>query len=116
MVTQEFEPFTSPYQVGGGLGFNHPTYVKRQADTELYQGLKQGEFCYVFNARQMGKSSLRLQAMYRLREEGVACVSLDLTNIGTSDVTSEQWYRGLCFELGRKLRLGKHLVALLKKF
>lgn len=108
MVTQEFEPFTSPYQVGGGLGFNHPTYVKRQADTELYQGLKQGQFCYVFNARQMGKSSLRLQAMHRLREEGIACVSLDLTNIGTSDVTSEQWYRGLCFELGRKLRLGKH--------
>lgn len=109
MITREFEAFTSPYQVGGGLGFNHPTYVKRQADTELYEGLKHGEFCYVFNARQMGKSSLRLQTMYRLREEGIICVSVDLTNIGTGDVTPEQWYRGLCLELARKLNLSQKI-------
>ncbi len=104
-----FEPSTLPYQVGGGLSFNHPTYVKRQADTDLYKGLKKGEFCYVFNARQMGKSSLRLQAMHTLHQEGIACVSVDLTNIGTSEVTSDQWYRGLCYELVRKFRLKKQV-------
>jgi hypothetical protein len=105
MSTQQFEPSTFPYQVGGGLGFNHPTYVKRQADAELYYWLKQGEFCYIFNARQMGKTSLRLQTMHRLREEGITCVSVDLTNIGINEVTQEQWYRGLCFELARKFNL-----------
>jgi bacillopeptidase F (M6 metalloprotease family) len=45
------------YQVGGSLPFNAPTYVRRQADEALFQGLLRGEFCYVFNARQMGKSS-----------------------------------------------------------
>jgi len=109
MNIDPFESLTSPYQVGGGLGFNHPTYVKRQADTELYKGLKKGEFCYIFNARQMGKSSLRLQAMYRLRQEGMACVSIDLTNIGTAKVTPEQWYQGLCFELLRKFQLRKEV-------
>ncbi|NBD33794.1 MAG: hypothetical protein GVY17_12735 [Cyanobacteria bacterium] len=109
MKTDRLELFTSPYQVGGGLGFNHPTYVTRQADTELYKGLKKGEFCYVFNARQMGKSSLRLQAMHRLRQDGIACVSIDLTNIGTGNVTPEQWYRGLCFELLRKFQLRKQI-------
>jgi hypothetical protein len=32
------------YQVGGDLRFQHPSYVRRQADEELYQGLKAGEF------------------------------------------------------------------------
>lgn len=105
MMTEDSQLSISPYQVGGGLGFNHPTYVKRQADVELYAGLKKREFCYVFNSRQMGKSSLRLQIMYRLHQEGITCVSVDLSNIGTNNITSEQWYRGLCFELVRKLKL-----------
>ncbi|MFP4254095.1 MAG: AAA-like domain-containing protein [Halothece sp.] len=109
MCASGFENFNDPYQVGGGLSFNHPTYVKRGGDTDLYQRLKKGEFCYVFNSRQVGKSSLRLQIMYHLRQEGITCVSIDLTNMGTVEVTSEQWYCGLCFELARKLQLRKIL-------
>ena len=52
------------YQVGGSLAPGAPTYVVRQADRELYQALRSGDFCYIFNARQMGKSSLRIKLAY----------------------------------------------------
>ena len=48
---------------GGSLEVNDPTYVIRQADRDFYDGLKAGEFCYVLNSRQMGKSSLRVRTM-----------------------------------------------------
>lgn len=91
-----------PYKVGGGLRFNHPTYIRRQADQQLYDSLIAGEFCYIFDSRQMGKSSLRVQTMHRLQLSGVVSVSVDLTTIGSEVVMAEQWYRGVFVELMRK--------------
>lgn len=66
------------YQVGGSLSVDAPTYINRQADRELLTYLEQGDFCYVFNSRQMGKSSLLIRTkrfFYRVKY-----ISLDNLN------------------------------------
>ncbi|MGK7944925.1 MAG: CHASE2 domain-containing protein [Microcystaceae cyanobacterium] len=86
---------TYEYQVGGSLGSQAPSYVKRQADSTFYQALKAGEFCYVLNSRQMGKSSLRVRTIQRLQTEGTVCAFIDLTGMGKEDVTPAKWYAGI---------------------
>ncbi len=83
------------YYIGGSLPINATSYVNRLADNDLYQGLKNGDFCYVLNSRQMGKSSLRVKTIQRLQQENIACVTIDMTEIGTHDITPSEWYASI---------------------
>jgi hypothetical protein len=96
------------YVTGGTLRPDAPSYVERQADRDLYDGLQRGEYCYVLTPRQMGKSSLMVRTATRLRQEGAHVVVLDLTAIG-QNLTTEQWYDGLRELIGQDLQLEDEL-------
>ncbi|BAZ12676.1 YD repeat protein [Calothrix sp. NIES-4071] len=102
-------PSLYKYQAGGSLPVTAPSYVKRQADDELYQALLKGEFCYVLNARQMGKSSLRVRIMDRLQAESMRSGAIDMTTIGSQQMTSEQWYASVLQSIVSSFRLGVNL-------
>src|SRR5437763_1490613 len=98
------------FVTGGTLSMSATSYVLRQADADLYENLLAGEFCYLLNTRQIGKSSLMVRTAERLKEEGVKVAILDLTAIG-QNLSPEQWYDGLLSRLGLQLNLEDELEA-----
>jgi predicted ATPase/GAF domain-containing protein len=105
LLKSDEEADSFDYQIGGSLTVDSPTYVVRSADRHLYQAMRSGEFCYTFNARQMGKSSLMVRIMNGLKKDGYRCIAIDLTAIGGENTTADQWYKGIAVEIWRKFGL-----------
>ncbi len=76
----------------------------------MLAALRQSEFCYVLNTRQIGKSSLMVRTAQALRAEGVRVAVLDLTAIG-QNVSVEAWYDGLLTLIAEQLHLEDELEA-----
>ncbi|KAB8315442.1 hypothetical protein SD81_028955 [Tolypothrix campylonemoides VB511288] len=93
------------YQLGGSLANEAPSYVIRKADSELFQALNRGEFCYVLNTRQMGKSSIMVRTRHLLQQQGYRCTTVDMSSVGGENITPLQWYKGVVSELWRGFNL-----------
>ncbi|MDJ0717885.1 MAG: AAA family ATPase [Prochloraceae cyanobacterium] len=98
------------YQVGGALAPDSHTYVVRQADRDLHRFLKEGHYCFILNARQMGKSSLCARIINLLQQtQEFACCEIDLNEFSSKNITEDKWYADLVailidrFELREKI-------------
>ena len=106
---------TYRYQVGGSLQSDFPAYVERESDDLLYTALKRGEFCYVFNSRQMGKSSLMVRTKIRLEADGIACAVLDFSAKDRDKEQAPKWYNGIINLLNRQFKLLSNIPTWLRE-
>ena len=114
MITEQGTPAKDFYVVGGTLSMEAESYVVREADRKLFAALTAGNFCYVLNSRQMGKSSVCVRTKVELERAGVKTAFVDLTKIGGRNVSPEQWYAGILVEIGRSLNLRTELMTFWK--
>ena len=99
------DPF---FVAGGSLAINADSYIVRNADHDLLTNLRVGRFCYVLDARQVGKSSLMVRVAAQLRADGDRVAVLDLSGSG-QHLALEQWYYGLLFGIGEQLGIEEEL-------
>lgn len=90
------------FQAGGSLPANAPSYIFRKADKDLSKAIKAGKFAYIFNARQTGKSSIRVRTTALLQNENYTCFSIDATSVGNHKSSVSDWFYELAYQLARK--------------
>ena len=77
MTTSENNRDIAFYITGGTLPPDAPSYVERQADTDLFTSLLSSEARYVLKSSPMGRSSLGVRTIGRLKQAGVRTAFLD---------------------------------------
>ncbi len=94
------------FQAGGALDPDSSLYIERQADRELLQHCLNGEYVFLLNTRQVGKSSLIYRTAQHLRQEKNICsVVISLQDFGKSGVTQAAWLRSVVSDLEEKLEM-----------
>ena len=88
------------FVAGGALAADAPSYVVRQADTQLLNALSEGELCYLLDTRQVGKTSLLARTALNLRQAGATVLLLDMSAVCSKDVEAAQWYATLLYQSG----------------
>ncbi|EKU98300.1 hypothetical protein Lepto7375DRAFT_7575 [Leptolyngbya sp. PCC 7375] len=96
---------SSFYSVGGPLLQDAPSYLTRKSDTELYETLKAGKFCYVLNSRQMGKSSLMVRTLAKLEAGGWVGSIIDFSGKDSQVDRPDRWYNGIINQLNNQFDL-----------
>lgn len=90
----------SYFSLGGAIiPRERSVYVRRIADDELLESCQNGEYCYVLDARQMGKTSLIYNTEDRLKRRGFKTAIIDLEKIGTSFEHPGEWFYGFAYML-----------------
>ncbi len=97
------------FVAGGTMHRRSPSYVNRPADDEFFDQVMASHYCYVLTPRQMGKSSLTVRTIQRLRQADVEAVMIDLQGLSTGGVESKadlkKWYINLLEILEEELDL-----------
>lgn len=98
------------FRVGGTLEPDAGSYLVRAADKNLLDLLTQGEYVFILDSRQKGKSSLVARVAKELDGQGVRAVRLDLQSIG-ANVTVDQWYAGFLFCIAQETNLLRQVFS-----
>lgn len=97
---------------GGALDGRCPWYVERAEDRTVFEALCRRESCFVLTSHQMGKTSLIVRLLGRLRDRGVAAVAIDLAALGR-DPDAERWHDTVCLQVAQKLGVEDEVEAVL---
>ncbi|MDY7050722.1 MAG: AAA-like domain-containing protein [Microcystis panniformis WG22] len=95
------------FTFAGRLKAGNPTYVHRKSDDELLEKLTKGNYCYILNARQTGKSSLCNRIVDNLKkcDPKVDSAIIDLTGLAVPQLT----WREFCFGITETIIKPKNL-------
>jgi hypothetical protein len=92
-----------------GQASRHDAWIaaERQAESDLCEAIRRGEYCCVLASSERGKLA-RVRVAARLREEGITIVVLDVAALLQAR-TAEHWYDILLDSLRQQLDLGPEL-------
>jgi Leucine-rich repeat (LRR) protein len=92
-------------QVGGALWPQRDIYIERPEDRAFFDLLLSGEYVNVLSPRQMGKSSLMVRTIGKLRANGVRTANLDVAADLAGTDQADKWFLALVREITRNLKI-----------